>query len=119
MEGRRLGFRIAIRGAAASLILASSAVLSASAPADKAAGAPSTLAVELGRGVNMELIPIPPGTFLMGSEDANPNERPVHKVTITRRFCLGKYHVGRESRRILPHRAPKDPQVWSVEMGAN
>ena len=32
---------------------------------------------------------IPPGSFLMGSNDGEENERPVHKVTITNGFFMG------------------------------
>ena len=45
----------------------------------------------------MELVLIPAGEFLMGSPDderrRSPDEGPVHRVRITRRFYLGKYEV--------------------------
>ena len=53
--------------------------------------------VDLPGGVKMEIVHIPPGTFMMGSPESEPtsarNERPQHSVTITRGFWLGKYPV--------------------------
>jgi formylglycine-generating enzyme required for sulfatase activity len=51
------------------------------------------LVVDLGSGVKMELTLIPAGSFMMGSEKGGDNEKPVHKVTITKPFYLGKYEV--------------------------
>lgn len=36
---------------------------------------------------------VPPGEFMMGSEDGPDNERPPHHVHITKGFWLGKYEV--------------------------
>jgi len=44
-------------------------------------------------GVPQEMVFVEVGTFIMGSEDGFPNERPVHKVNITRPFNMGKYMV--------------------------
>jgi formylglycine-generating enzyme required for sulfatase activity len=41
----------------------------------------------------MEFVLIPAGTFMMGAEDGESDERPVHQVTISRPFYLGKYEV--------------------------
>ena len=45
--------------------------------------------------IGMEFVLIPAGEFMMGSTDrgAHENEQPVHKVTITQPFYLGKYEV--------------------------
>jgi formylglycine-generating enzyme required for sulfatase activity len=48
-------------------------------------GAPKELAMDLGGGVKMEMVLIPPGEFMRGSE--------VHKVNITKPFYLGKFEV--------------------------
>jgi formylglycine-generating enzyme required for sulfatase activity len=44
-----------------------------------------------------ELIVVPAGSFLMGSPDGeagrNENEGPLHRVTITKPFAIGKYEV--------------------------
>ncbi|WP_211364168.1 formylglycine-generating enzyme family protein [Propionivibrio limicola] len=47
--------------------------------------------------VGMEFVLIPAGSFLMGSpdddKDANRDEKPQHRVTISRPFHLGRYEV--------------------------
>jgi formylglycine-generating enzyme required for sulfatase activity len=50
---------------------------------------PKTLANRIG----MEFMLIPAGTFMMGSTNGEADERPVHQVTISRPFYLGKYEV--------------------------
>jgi len=42
---------------------------------------------------SIELICVEPGTFMMGSNDGDEDEKPVHKVTITRLYYIGKYKV--------------------------
>ncbi len=42
--------------------------------------------------IGMEFVRIPAGTFRMGSDSAS-NEGPVHEVTISRAFYLGKHEV--------------------------
>lgn len=51
-----------------------------------------TLSIDLGCGVKMEFVLIHPGSFMMGSEMAG-SESPVHKVTITEPYYIGKYEV--------------------------
>ena len=41
----------------------------------------------------MEFVLIPAGTFLMGSNEGDSNEKPVHEVRISQPFYLGKYLV--------------------------
>jgi formylglycine-generating enzyme required for sulfatase activity len=43
--------------------------------------------------IGMEFVLIPAGTFNMGAEGQEVDERPVHQVTITQPFYLGKYEV--------------------------
>ena len=62
---------------------------------------PKKLAVDLGGGVKMEMVLIPAGSFTMGDDV----EKPVHKVTITKPFYLGKYEVTQEQ--------------WQAVMGDN
>lgn len=60
-------------------------------------------ALDLGGGLKMTFVLIPPGIFMMGSPDAElklegdhkayDDEVPQHEVTITRPFYLGKYEV--------------------------
>jgi formylglycine-generating enzyme required for sulfatase activity len=71
----------------------------------KKEGPPKELTVDLGGGVKMEFVLIPPGSFMMGDEDGYRGEKPVHKVTITKPFYLGKYEVTQEE--------------WQAVMGVN
>ena len=48
--------------------------------------------VDLGGGVKLEMVFIPAGSFMMGDND----EKPAHKVKITKPFYLGKYEVTQE-----------------------
>ncbi|MGO8744610.1 MAG: formylglycine-generating enzyme family protein, partial [Thermoguttaceae bacterium] len=70
---------------------------------------PEELTVDLGGGVKMELVLIPVGEFVMGSpdsdKDAAPNEKPQHRVRITKPYYLGKHLVTQEQ--------------WEALMGSN
>ena len=46
--------------------------------------------------VGMKLALVPPGEFMMGSDEEMEDEKPVHKVTLTRPFQLGVYEVTQE-----------------------
>jgi formylglycine-generating enzyme required for sulfatase activity len=43
--------------------------------------------------IGMEFVLIPAGEFMMGSNYYEPDEKPVHKVVISKPFYLGKYEV--------------------------
>jgi len=43
--------------------------------------------------IGMEMVLIPAGSFMMGSENGRPDEKPVHRVTIDYSFYMGKYEV--------------------------
>ena len=46
-----------------------------------------------GGGVTMKLVFIPAGSFMMGSDKGQSDEKPVHRVTLTRGFYIGIYEV--------------------------
>ena len=48
---------------------------------------------EIVNAIGMRLVLIQTGSFLMGSKDGEPHERPVHRVTIDRPFYLGATEV--------------------------
>jgi formylglycine-generating enzyme required for sulfatase activity len=50
-------------------------------------------AVNLSGGVRLEMVEIPAGSFCMGSNNGNADEKPVHQVTINYSFYMGKYEV--------------------------
>ena len=59
----------------------------------KAAKTGDTMTITLPGGARMEMIYVSPGSFMMGSENGHDDEKPVHRVTITKGFWLGKYEV--------------------------
>ena len=67
------------------------------------------ISFDLGGGVKLEMILIPAGDFIMGSPDsdlrAQLDEKPPHRVRITKPFYLGKYLVTQEQ--------------WEAVMGNN
>ena len=72
--------------------------------------------VEVTNSLGMKLVVIPPGEFLMGSDDATApvNERPQHRVRISRLFLLGAYEVTQEEFKKLmgvnPSKFADDPR---------
>ena len=71
----------------------------------------------LGDGVVMKLALIPPGTFLMGSPDSDSlaaaDEKPQHRVTITKPFYIGMYPVTQEE--YVRVTGLKNPSYFSSE----
>jgi formylglycine-generating enzyme required for sulfatase activity len=68
------------------------------------------LILDLGGGVRMEMVYVKPGVFVMGGKEAptmdwQRDERPSHKVEITRGFYIGKYEVTQAQ--------------WETVMGSN
>ena len=70
------------------------------AEAARQLGVPVETAIDLGGGVAIELVLIPPGMFDLGSPDNEPGrwagEGPVHRVRIGRAFYIGKHEVTQE-----------------------
>ncbi len=58
-------------------------------------------------GIGMELVWIPPGSFMMGSEQKD-YEKPVHQVTLREGFYMGKYEVTQAQWRALMPDNPSD-----------
>ena len=52
-----------------------------------------TRTVSLPAGASMGFARVEPGVFQMGSDDGDPNEKPVHEVEISKGFWLGQYEV--------------------------
>jgi formylglycine-generating enzyme required for sulfatase activity len=51
------------------------------------------LVKEISNSIGMQFVLIPAGEFMMGSNDGDSDERPVHRVLLTKPFYLGKYEV--------------------------
>lgn len=65
------------------------------------------LTIDLRNGIVMEFVLIRPGIFTMGSDSSEiKNEKPCHRVTISRPFYLGKYEVTQAQWMALMDRNP-------------
>ncbi len=51
------------------------------------------LTLDLGNKVTLKLVLIPAGTFTMGSNDGDSDEKPPHEVRISKPFYMGKFEV--------------------------
>ena len=69
----------------------------------------NTISIPVKDGINIEMVKVEAGTFMMGatSEMKNPNsdEKPVHQVTLTNDYYIGKYEVTQA--------------LWQAVMGSN
>jgi formylglycine-generating enzyme required for sulfatase activity len=65
------------------------------APGFRAPSIPPALTLDLGGGVTMELVLIPPGEFTMGSNTLS-SAKPEHAVGLTSGFYIGRYEVTQE-----------------------
>jgi formylglycine-generating enzyme required for sulfatase activity len=54
---------------------------------------PQQQTIDLGGGVQLELVLIPAGTFIMGDNTGQADQKPAHKVKVSRPFYLGKHEV--------------------------
>ena len=52
--------------------------------------------VDLGGGVKIDMVWIPPGSFTMGADGSVDNEKPRHTVRFEQGFWIGKYEVTQE-----------------------
>ena len=52
-----------------------------------------TASHDLGGGLKLELVLIPAGKFMMGSDAHAQSEKPAHEITITQPFYMGKFTV--------------------------
>lgn len=73
--------------------------------ADNGAAPQKSITVDLGGGVKMDLVPIPAGSFRMGSEKGSDEEKPVHEVKVPKPLYMGKHEVTQEQ--------------WEAVIGAN
>jgi len=88
----------AVFGLAVLLVLAANAVRAEE----------KNLALDLGGGAKLEMVLIQPGTFTMGDEAGREDEKPAHRVQITKPFYLGKYEVTQRQWELLMGENPSD-----------
>lgn len=70
----------------------------------------NTLTIDCGGGVEMVCVPVPAGSFLMGTDSRDWPMfiycRPVHRVTISRAFYMGRYEVTQAQYRAVTGKNP-------------
>jgi len=66
-------------------------------------------------GTEFQLVTIPPGTFIMGSDSADGDERPAHKVTIDYSFDIGKTEVTVAQFRAFVKAADYEKKGWTPD----
>jgi formylglycine-generating enzyme required for sulfatase activity len=80
------------------------------APPANGGRAPTGKTIDLGNGVSMEFVSIPPGSFSMGSPDSEKDsygdEGPVRSVQITKAFYMGRYEVTQDQYMAVMGRNP-------------
>jgi formylglycine-generating enzyme required for sulfatase activity len=54
---------------------------------------PKHLTVDLNDEATMDFVLVPPGSFLMGSAKGPKDERPIHRVVISKPFYMAKYEI--------------------------
>jgi len=54
---------------------------------------PQSMSIKLAEGVTLELVRVPSGSFVMGSEQGYANERPAHPVVISSAFWMGQFEI--------------------------
>ena len=69
----------------------------------------NTITIPVKNGISIEMVKVEAGTFMMGAtfemENPNDNEKPVHQVTLTNDYYIGKYEVTQA--------------LWQAVMGSN
>ncbi|MBN1395927.1 MAG: formylglycine-generating enzyme family protein [Pirellulales bacterium] len=84
-------------------------------------GQKNQLVLDLGDRVELEMVRIEPGAFMMGAADGDPGEGPVHRVVISKPYYIGKYPVTQKQWETIMgdnpshYRGPRNP-VESVDL---
>ena len=105
------GQTASITGTLASNAVASSSsnISGYSSGSSSMASGSNTISISVKDGISIEMVKVEAGTFMMGAtpemEKPNSDEKPLHQVTLTNDYYMGKYEV---------------PQaLWEAVMGSN
>jgi formylglycine-generating enzyme required for sulfatase activity len=71
-------------------------VIPAAIPAEPQDASRSVRWVDLGKGVTLQLVKVPAGSFVMGDPEGEPDEVPCHEVTLAQSFWMGAFEVTNE-----------------------
>ena len=62
--------------------------------------------ITIADGVQLTMIGVEPGSFMMGSENGNSDEKPVHRVTLTKPYYLGETEVTQDQWNAVMENSP-------------
>ena len=105
------GQTASITGTLASYAVASSSSNTSgySSGSSSMASGSNTISIPVKDGISIEMVKVEAGTFMMGAtpemEKPNSDEKPVHQVTLTNDYYMGKYEVTQA--------------LWQAVMGSN
>jgi formylglycine-generating enzyme required for sulfatase activity len=70
--------------------------------------------IDLGAGVKLELVLVPPGEFVLGDPAGYPDERPLCRTKIDRPFWMGKLEVTNQQYALFDsgHESGTEPMLW-------
>ena len=79
-----------------------------------AAGSPTQLTIDLGAGVDLDLVRSPAGEFVLGDPSGYPDERPKEVVKIARPFWIGACEVTNQQFQQFrrSHDSGSEPMLW-------
>lgn len=78
-------------------------------------GTPSPPGSVVPDSLGLTFIRVEPGTFLQGNAEGKLSERPVHRVTLTRPYDLGRHEVTRKQWRLIMGTEPWKGQLYAGE----
>ena len=105
------GQTASITGTLASNAVASSSsnTLGYSSASSSMASGSNTISIPVKNGISIEMVKVEAGTFMMGAtsemKDPSSDEKPLHQVTLTNDYYMGKYEVTQA--------------LWRAVMGSN
>ena len=107
------GQTASITGTLASNAVASSNTSGYSSGSSSMASGSNTISIPVKNGISIDMVKVEAGTFMMGAtsemkdsyDDPDSDEKPVHQVTLTNDYYMGKYEVTQA--------------LWQAVMGSN
>ena len=103
------GQTASITGTLASNAVASSNTSGYSSGSSSMASGSNTISISVKDGISIDMVKVEAGTFMMGAtsemKDPYSDEKPVHQVTLTNDYYMGKYEVTQA--------------LWQAVMGSN
>jgi formylglycine-generating enzyme required for sulfatase activity len=75
-------------------------------PGQEGSGLKPTISFDLGGGIALDLVLVEASSFIMGDQTGDAEEKPAHRVVITRPFYIGKFEVTQAQWQAVMNRNP-------------